>query len=68
VTAALEVSYLRPTPIAGPVVLRARIAETGTRKTVVTCSLYSKDEERVRARLVAVRVPPEWRDAEGGQH
>lgn len=68
VTAALQISYLRPTPIAGSVELRARVKEAKSRKTIVTCSLYADQEERATAELVAVRVPPEWRDAEGGQH
>ncbi|HEX6509787.1 MAG TPA: PaaI family thioesterase [Chloroflexota bacterium] len=68
VTAALEVSYRRPTPISGPVTLHARIEEVKGRKSIVTCSLVAGGEERATARLVAVRVPPEWRDAEGGQH
>ncbi len=63
VTAALHVEYVRPTPITGPVELHARIAETNSRKTIVTCSLDAHGETRATARLVAVRVPPEWRDA-----
>jgi len=68
VTAALQISYLRPTPIAGAVELRARVKEAKGRKTIVTCSLYAGGDERATAELVAIRVPPEWRDAEGGQH
>lgn len=65
VTAALDVSYKRPTPIDGEVLLRARIEEQRERKTIVTCSLLSGGEECARARLVAVRVPAEWREAPG---
>lgn len=68
VTAALQISYLRPTPIAGAVELRARVKEAKGRKTIVTCSLFAGGDERATAELVAIRVPPEWRDAEGGQH
>jgi acyl-coenzyme A thioesterase PaaI-like protein len=60
VTGALNVSYLRPTPIQGPVVLRANIQEMKPKKTVLACSLYSNEEECVRAQVVAVRVPAEW--------
>jgi acyl-coenzyme A thioesterase PaaI-like protein len=65
VTAALDVSYLRPTPIDREVTLRARIEEHRGKKTIVTCSLYSGEEECARGRLVAIRVPPEWREAPG---
>lgn len=68
VTASLQVTYLRPTPIARPVELRARVKETSGRKTVVTCVLRADGEDRATGELLAIRVPPEWRDAEGGQH
>jgi acyl-coenzyme A thioesterase PaaI-like protein len=58
-TAALQVSYLRPTPTDGPVNLRARVSQTSGRKTTVTCSLYSADGvECARGEVIAVRVPP----------
>ncbi|MFQ5801619.1 MAG: PaaI family thioesterase [Candidatus Methylomirabilales bacterium] len=62
-TASLQVTYLKPTPIDEPVVLRARVKETKGRKTIVTCSLFVKEEECVRGEVVAVRVPPAWRQA-----
>jgi acyl-coenzyme A thioesterase PaaI-like protein len=68
VTAALQVTYLRPTPISAPVALRARVKEANGRKTIVTCSLFAEGEERATAEVVAIRVPLEWRDAGGGQH
>jgi acyl-coenzyme A thioesterase PaaI-like protein len=63
VTAGLDVSYLAPTPIDREVVLRAAVAERKGKKTVLTCSLTSGDVECARARLVAIRVPEEWRRA-----
>ncbi len=61
VTGSLKVDYLRPTPIGHPVTLRARVKEVKGRKTIVECSLFSKEEERVRAELIAVRVlSEEW--------
>jgi acyl-coenzyme A thioesterase PaaI-like protein len=65
VTAGLDVDYLKPTPIDREVLLRARIEEQKGRKTVLTCALYSGDEECARGRLVAIRVPPEWREPHG---
>ncbi len=66
VTASLQVSYLKPTPIDAPVELRARVKERAGRKTIVICSLFSRGEECARGEVVALRVPPEWR--EGGAH
>ena len=65
VTASLQVTYLLPTPVSGPVVLSARVKERGERKTVLTCSVSSGEEERASGELVAVRVEPEW--AKSGQ-
>ena len=62
-TASLKLTYLRPTPISVPVVLRARIEDTNERKTMVRCSLFSGDERCVQAELLAVRVPPAWLEA-----
>lgn len=60
-TGRLEVRYLRPTDLAAPVTLRARIVEAGQRKTVLGCTLTSENELRAEAEVVAVRVPPAWR-------
>ena len=60
-TASLQVTYRRPTPIAAPVELRARVEEMTERKTRVGCRLLSGGEECARAEVVAVRVPEEWR-------
>ncbi|MFQ5944451.1 MAG: PaaI family thioesterase, partial [Anaerolineales bacterium] len=62
-TASLQISYLNPTPIHEPVILRARVKETKGKKTVVSCSLYAREEECARAELLAVRVPTAWREA-----
>jgi len=61
VTGGLDVGYLAPTPLDQPLELRAQIEERKGKKTVLTCSLVSDGEERARGRLVAIRVPPEWR-------
>jgi acyl-coenzyme A thioesterase PaaI-like protein len=62
VTAALDVTYLRPTPIDRGVTLRAKVVERKGKKTVLECSLLSGEEECARGKLVAIRVPPEWRE------
>jgi len=64
VTGSLEIQYLRPTPIADPVVLRARIESSEGKKTMVACVLSSGGIERARARALAIRVPPSWRSPE----
>lgn len=61
-TGTLQVTYLRPTPIDAEVTLRARVKESTDRKTVVLCSLWARDEECARGQVVAVRVPPDWRE------
>jgi len=62
-TANLDVTYLRPTPIDRPLLLRARIKEVSPsrRKVQVECSLHSGRAECVKAQVLAVRVPEEWR-------
>ncbi len=60
-TASLKVTYLRPTPVDVPVVLRAQIAEMGPRKTVVICSVFAGSEVTAQGEVIAVRVPPDWR-------
>ena len=62
-TASLQVTYLRPTPIAEPVAVRAKITSRTERKTLLTCSLSSGGEECARGEVVAVRVPPAWHAA-----
>ncbi len=57
VTANLNVSYLKPTPMGVELVLRAQIKSLHERKAIVTCSLFAGDLESVRGEVVAVRVP-----------
>ena len=63
VTASMQIDYLRPTPIAAPVSLRARIEAMEGKRTVVACGLTSGGIETSRGRVVAVRVPLSWRGA-----
>jgi acyl-coenzyme A thioesterase PaaI-like protein len=62
VTQSLQVTYLRPTPIDQPLVLRARIKEINEKTTVLTCSLSEngRGEECAQGEVVAVRVPSAW--------
>ncbi len=56
VTASLQVDYLRPTPIAGPLSLRSRFKEVGARKVVVLTDLLAAGEVCARGEVVAVRL------------
>lgn len=65
VTAGLNVTYLHPTPISAPITLLADITECTAKKTELRCTVLSEGDERARAVVVAVRVPPEWRERAG---
>jgi acyl-coenzyme A thioesterase PaaI-like protein len=60
-TGTLKVTYLKPTPLGGPVLLRARVMERKEKKTTVACSLFAEGVECARAEVVAVRVSDAWR-------
>lgn len=61
VTAALEVQYLRPTPIGVELEIRGRIEELGERKAVVSARILAGGVECVRGRVVGVRLPATMR-------
>ncbi|MDX1416403.1 MAG: PaaI family thioesterase [Candidatus Promineifilaceae bacterium] len=60
VTGDLQVSYKKPVAIDSEVTLRARVEEVREKKSIVSCSLWSRDLECAAARVVAVRVPLAW--------
>ena len=62
VTGRLTVSYLEPTPIDRDVTLRARIEDVTDRKTTIKCGFYSGDTMTAEGEVIAIRVPPEWRE------
>jgi len=57
VTGSLLVKYLKPTPLDGPVYLRAWIDGTVGRKTKVICELGTGREVTATGEVLAVRVP-----------
>ena len=57
VTGSLSVDYLLPTPIAEPLVLRARVREAKGRKSVVEVEAKSGDKVVAEATVLAIRVP-----------
>lgn len=56
-TASLHVDYLRPTPIDGPLEVRARVKEIKGRKVVVASTLSARGEVCARGEVVAVQIP-----------
>jgi acyl-coenzyme A thioesterase PaaI-like protein len=61
VTGSLTVDYFLPTPIGDPLFLRARVRESAGRKSWVDVEATSSGKEVARAKVLAVRVAPEWR-------
>ena len=57
VTAALQVDYLRPTPIGVVLEVRGRVEEITERKVVVSATVLAGEEPCARGRVVAVRMP-----------
>lgn len=64
-TASLHLDYRHPTPLGGPVTLRAIITGRSSRKRTLRCRVDAGGTTTVEATVVAVRVPPEWRDPNG---
>ena len=62
VTGKLTVSYLAPTPIDQEIELRATIVESGAKKSVVKCAVYSGTTKTAVGEVIAVRVPDEWKN------
>lgn len=57
VTAALNVSFLKPTPMGGELMLRARVTERSDRKAIVEVTLSANDVVTARGNVVAVPMP-----------
>ncbi len=65
-TAALTVRYVRPTPVAHPVTVRAQVVDVGNRKTVLRAQMFdSGGTLTADGEVVSVRVPPEWSNPTG---
>jgi acyl-coenzyme A thioesterase PaaI-like protein len=60
VTAALNITYVQPTPIDLPVRLIATMRDRGARRTTVDSQLLSGGEVCARADVIAVRVRGGW--------
>lgn len=60
VTAALNVSYVRPTPLGPELELRGTVREVKPRKLIVDVELFAEGNVCVRGELIAVRAPDNW--------
>ncbi|MGH7827927.1 MAG: PaaI family thioesterase [Candidatus Binatia bacterium] len=56
VTASMNISYLKPTPINEPVELRAKISKLKGRKAWVNCELRAAGEVRATGEVLGIRV------------
>ncbi|MBI3244631.1 MAG: PaaI family thioesterase [Chloroflexi bacterium] len=56
-TASLHVDYIRPTPIDGPLEVRARVKEIKGRKVVIVSTLSAGGEICARGEVVTVQMP-----------
>jgi len=63
VTAALQVEYLRPTPLGPELDLRARVREASERKTRIEVEVRAGGELTVRGEVLAVPLPATMRRA-----
>lgn len=57
VTGSLKVDYLKPTPIDGPLEIRARVKEIKGRKVTVSSQLSAKGVVCAQGEVVAVQMP-----------
>lgn len=59
-TGGLSIRYLKPAPVAGPIVVRARVVTAGPRKVGLHAELAAGAELCADAEVIAVRVPEAW--------
>jgi acyl-coenzyme A thioesterase PaaI-like protein len=57
VTAALQVEYLRPTPLGVPLEIRGKVQEIKGRKVVVSATVTANGETCARGQVIAVQMP-----------
>lgn len=57
VTAQLNVTYLKPTPLGPEIVLKGKIREVKDKKVIVDVELFAEDELCVKGEVVAVKMP-----------
>ena len=60
VTASLKVDYLRPTPIDGPLTIRATVKAFKGRKAVIESTLLADGQACAKGEVVVVQMPEGW--------
>lgn len=60
VTGALHVDYLRPTPLDGPLTIRARVTEIKGRKVILQAEVSAAGQVCARGQVVAVQMPDDF--------
>lgn len=60
VTGSLQVSYLKPTPLEGELVLRGTVLEIKGRKVIVETTVWAGDVATAKGTVVAVQMPPDF--------
>ena len=66
VTGSLQVDYLKPTPIDGPIELRGRITEVKGRKVMVETTVLAAGVVTARGRVVTNEMPEDFVTAQPG--
>jgi acyl-coenzyme A thioesterase PaaI-like protein len=57
VTGALNVSYLKPTPLGPELEIRGRVKEIKGRKVVVEATVYAEGVATARGEVIALQMP-----------
>lgn len=60
VTGSLHVDYLKPTPLSGPLTIRARVREIKGRKVIVESTVYAQGVATAKGEVVAVQMPADF--------
>lgn len=53
-TRAMNVEFLKPTPLDTELVLKARVVKKGRTSRTIQCSIYANEEECIRAEVVGI--------------
>ena len=64
-TTAMDVRYLRPTPIDAELTITGVVVDVGDGGTTVECTLEAAGKTRARASVTSVAVPESWRHGAG---
>lgn len=57
VTGSLQVSFLKPTPLEGELVIRGRVKEIKGRKVIIETTVYANEIATAKGEVLAVQMP-----------